>query len=196
MNIVKLALSLCLSSFIVACSISPVVQRHIDTSYSDLTTNKLAEGNQPLYFSLPDSSGKQISLKQELAENNVLLLFYRGEWCPYCIDQLDGLQAVLPELQQYNVKLIAISPDDEATIQNTKRKFGQNYTFLSDKNLTASQLYGITKNEKLPHPAVYLISKQNSDKKSKIEWMYVSKDHTKRPSGKQLLEKAKAVFKQ
>lgn len=44
-----------------------------------------------------------------------VILIYRGSWCPYCNAQLAGFSRALDTLSELNVKVIALSVDDEQT---------------------------------------------------------------------------------
>jgi peroxiredoxin len=167
---------------------------HLEQSYSDLAVSSIMTGNAPKDFTLSDSSGQQVNLENALQTQNILLIFYRGDWCPYCIDQFSTIQSVLPELKEYNVKLLAVSPDEVSAAKNTKRQFGQGYTFLSDSKLEVTKAYGIASEKSLPHPAVYLLKQADAIAESEVVWMYASTDHTTRPNGEQLLAKIKTVF--
>jgi len=174
-----------------ACSISPVKPETLDTqkSYADFTGINVNVGSLAPDFSLPNAQGQLVSLRDHQNKDAVLLLFYRGEWCPYCMDQLDNYQALLPELEKHNIQLIAISPDPVASLQNTKRRFGQNYIFLSDVNLQATNKYGIGNEKNLPHPSLFLI-----DKKGILKWYYASTDHKARPTADQVESIIRKVF--
>lgn len=176
------------------CSIAPAQPEHLKVSYTDLAENKLSEGSAPPDFQLPDGQGNDISLSEVLAQNHVMLIFYRGEWCPYCIDQLDSLQALLPELVKYKMRLVAISPDKSSAVLNTQRRFGQDYLFLSDSELVATGAYGLASDKELPHPAVFLLEQAPSPASSRIMWMYASTDHKTRPTGQQLKQKVADLF--
>ena len=39
-------------------------------------------------FAAKDQDGRLISLKEALRRGPVVLLFYRGQWCPFCNKQL------------------------------------------------------------------------------------------------------------
>src|SRR5438067_12474656 len=41
-------------------------------------------GDRAPDFTLPDQLGREVSLAGELEQGPVVLIFYRGEWCPYC----------------------------------------------------------------------------------------------------------------
>ena len=74
-------------------------------------------------------------------------------------------------------------------MQNTKRRFGQNYLFLSDEGLLATSAYGIGSEKNLSHPSLFLV-----DKKAVLLWYYASTDHKVRPSAKQVEEIIKNLF--
>jgi len=190
----KSLLTITISTYLLlssACSISPVKPETLNTqkSYADFTGIRVNVDELAPDFSLPDAQGQLVSLRDYQNKGAVLLLFYRGEWCPYCMDQLDNYQALLPELKKYNIQLLAISPDPIASLQNTKRKFGQNYIFLSDAGLQATNKYGIGNEKSLPHPALFLI-----DKKGILKWYYASTDHKVRPTADQVETIIKGVF--
>src|SRR5262249_39781272 len=67
-------------------------------------------GDHALGFSLPDQFGREVSLAGELARGPVVLIFYRGEWCPYCNLMLRtyGLRAA--EFAERGARLVAVSP--------------------------------------------------------------------------------------
>jgi len=153
-------------------------------NYSDLNASfkKLSLGQKVPTFTLPDANGKQVSLSDINQNKAVALIFYRGDWCPYCIDQLGSIAAVLPQIEELGVQVIGITPDKQAMMQNTQRRFGQNFIFLSDPKAEVIRKYGVARPNNLPHPAVYLL-----DKKGKLIWFYSSTNYKKRPNGEQLI---------
>ncbi|WP_103340094.1 peroxiredoxin-like family protein [Amycolatopsis sp. CA-126428] len=62
-------------------------------------------------FTLPGADGVPASLGELVAAGPAVLVFYRGQWCPYCNLTLRTYQQeVLPELGKYGATLAAISP--------------------------------------------------------------------------------------
>lgn len=53
-----------------------------------------------------------------------VVLFNRGAWCPYCNAQLRAFQRALGRLAEQDVKVAALSVDDEATTQELIAKHG------------------------------------------------------------------------
>jgi len=161
-------------------------------NYSDLGAKfkTLPIGKIVPSFTLPDADGKAVTLTDLYKNQAVVILFYRGDWCPFCIDQLGTIAAVLPQIEELGVQVVAITPDEQAMMQNTQRRFGQNFIFLSDPKANVIREYGVARPNNLPHPAVYLV-----DKGGKLVWFYSSTDYKKRPNGKQLVEVIKSHLK-
>lgn len=45
---------------------------------------KLKVGDKAPGFDFPNATGKTVSLTDLRKEGNVVVVFYRGTWCPYC----------------------------------------------------------------------------------------------------------------
>ena len=169
--------------FIIACENDPIAESAVaaEEGYADVPTN-LNVGMPAPAFTLPDHRGEPVSLAELRAQNNVLLVFFRGKWCPFCVGHFDDLEAVFPKLEQYDTRLLAISPEDSAESAKMADKFEVPYTFLTDTELAVTDMYGIRNAQDLPHPAVILI-----DKRGNVLWYYVSENYRQRPSSSQVL---------
>ncbi|NND38383.1 MAG: redoxin domain-containing protein [Pseudomonadales bacterium] len=143
---------------------------------------KLLAGDAAPDFTLPNSQGEKISLSDYKGKQHLLLLFYRGSWCPYCVSQLEDIQNILPRLAQHNVQLLAISKDRDKKSAALAKRFNQPYVFLSDRKLEVAEKYGIKRNMFLPHPALFLIDMQGT-----VKWFYANSDYKQRPSPSQIM---------
>jgi peroxiredoxin len=95
-------------------------------------------------FTLPDASGRDVSLSELVAEGPAVIVFYRGAWCPYCNIALHTYQAELvPRLDAYGATLVAISPQspDESLSQTEKSQLS--FTVLSDSGAGVARSIGI-----------------------------------------------------
>ncbi len=156
---------------------------------SPIQVSNIATGKPAPDFTLPDADGKPVKLSKVSADANVLLIFYRGDWCPYCMDQLDSLNGVLPQLEAHSVKVIGISPDKQEAVKNTRRRIGQDYIFVSDVGSKVINAYGVKKKDDgLPHPATVLIRKGGD-----VAWFYINEDYKQRPTGEQILQLVKRL---
>ena len=73
-------------------------------------------------FSVKDQNGKQVSLKELRKKGPVVLVFYRGNWCPYCNRELKRLEDSLQLIKDKGAELIAISPEAQEGITKTTEK--------------------------------------------------------------------------
>jgi peroxiredoxin len=169
-------------ALLVACNNESVSEESLQsaTGYSDVSGVKLQVGKPPPDFSLQSIEGGEVVLS-ELRGRGVMLIFYRGYWCPFCIGHLEDIQSILPELDKKGIQVIAISPDSIDGLKTMANRLDNPYWFLSDPKLEVIERYGIRKDEKLPHPAVVLI-----DKKGLVQWFYVGENFKQRPSASQL----------
>ncbi len=78
--------------------------------------HRLTNGETLPDLSLPSVSGGSVSLSGYVKDAWSIVLFYRGNWCPFCNAQLNAFQRKLPEFEKLGVRIIAISVDplDEA----------------------------------------------------------------------------------
>jgi peroxiredoxin len=53
-----------------------------------------------------------------------VVLFFRGAWCPYCNAQLRAFQRAQDKLSELDIKVVALSVDDEATTRELIEKHG------------------------------------------------------------------------
>jgi peroxiredoxin len=69
----------------------------------------------PLSLALP--GGDALALPTAVAGHYAVVLLYRGSWCPYCNAQLRAFQRAQDRLDELNVRVVALSVDDETTTQ-------------------------------------------------------------------------------
>lgn len=92
-------------------------------------------------FELPDQLGRSVSLSGQLDLGPVVLVFYRGDWCPFCNLTLRALQNELDELHALGASLLAVSPQspDHALSLTEKQELG--FPVLSDRDQSTIAAY-------------------------------------------------------
>jgi peroxiredoxin len=172
----------CALALLAACDNDPVTNEAIssESGFTDIAGVKLETGKPAPDFSLQSLNGDAVKLSQ-LRGNEVLMIFYRGYWCPFCVGHLQDIQIMLPELEERGYQVLAISPDDATGMQKMAERMDRPYQFLSDIDLAVTDLYGIRKDEELPHPAMILLDDQGI-----VQWFYIGEDYKTRPSATQL----------
>lgn len=92
-------------------------------------------------FRLNNALGKEIHLKDELNKGPVVLVFYRGAWCPFCNMHLHALQKSLPEFKKYGAQLITVTPQTPDKSAEQIKKDGYPFEVLSDLDSKAMKDY-------------------------------------------------------
>jgi peroxiredoxin len=94
-------------------------------------------------FSLPDQNGNPTHLSELLDSGPVVVIFYRGEWCPYCNLQLRAFQAHLDQIREHGAQLVAISPQtpDHSLSMAEKNELG--FRVLTDAGARVIERYGL-----------------------------------------------------
>jgi peroxiredoxin len=103
----------------------------------------LAPGQPAPEFSLPDALERPVSLKERLSGGPVVLVFYRGEWCPYCNTYLRGLQAALPQITARGASLLAVSPQSPDHCLSMAEKARLGFDVLSDVDQAVIRAYRV-----------------------------------------------------
>ena len=158
-------------------------------------------------FTAKNQDNNDVNLKELLKSGSVVLIFYRGEWCPYCNRQLKALEDSLALIRGKGANIIAISPEKLENINKTIEKTKVTYNVVTDENSqimnaykVAFELdgkttekykgYGINLIERngssgntLPVPAVYIINKEG-----KITYRYFDVNYANRASVQEILK--------
>jgi peroxiredoxin len=94
-------------------------------------------------FELPDATGQRVSLAERLQGGPVVLLFYRGDWCPYCNLELRAYQKRLPEFRELGASLVAISPQAPDDAMTMRERHDLEFDVLSDLDQHVIESYRI-----------------------------------------------------
>lgn len=100
-------------------------------------------GDEAPNFKLPNAIGEKIKLSKLLKDGPVVLLWYRGGWCPYCNMTLSYYQDMLPVIQASGGQLVAISPELPDSSMSTQEKNNLTFEILSDVGNKTAKDYGV-----------------------------------------------------
>lgn len=154
-----------------------------------------------------DQTGKEITLQNELKKGSVVLVFYRGQWCPFCNKQLKQLEDSLYLIKAKGATVLTITPEKFENIEKTISKTKASYSIIHDEGLDIMKKYdvafkvddktiesykkygidfteanGVSNGAHLPVPAVYIINKEG-----KIIYKYFDTNYRKRSTIKEIL---------
>ena len=103
----------------------------IETKDSNIP-HGLKVGDKAPDFTGYDQTGKQLQLKKLLEQRPVILLFYRGNWCPICNRYLKNYQDSLKVLTDQGFDVIAITPESIENVENTVKINSLTFTVIYD----------------------------------------------------------------
>jgi peroxiredoxin len=110
-----------------------------------------AKETQPLQVgaTVPDVEltgldGKTVKLSSLYLDKPLVLVFFRGGWCPICTRHTQELIKAYPKIQKRGAEMIGISPDNPANSQSNHNKNNVPFPFYSDAQVVASSAFGLT----------------------------------------------------
>ncbi|HSA93227.1 MAG TPA: peroxiredoxin-like family protein [Terriglobales bacterium] len=110
---------------------------------SGIAERILAAGSKAPAFELPDKDGKMVRSEDLLARGRLVVKFFRGRWCPYCIAELEAYNELLQEIEAAGATLVAASPQ---TVRQTFFLADQHqlrFPLLSDAGNAVARQFGL-----------------------------------------------------
>jgi peroxiredoxin Q/BCP len=101
----------------------------------------LEPGDQAPAFTLPDQDSRPVSL-EDFKGRKLLLYFYPADDTPGCTKEACQFNDNLHAFQAAQVPVVGVSPDDAASHQRFRSKFGLQFTLLSDPDHAVADQYG------------------------------------------------------
>ena len=157
--------------------------------------NTLHVGEALPTVNLVDEIGQPVGIKS-LFGVPLLLVFYRGNWCPLCMAQVRELADQCREFQQRGVTVVLISPQPQNKSAKLAKRLGTPFRFFVDPGGQAARNLGINHIGGLPLglqvfgyntdtvlPTVIVI-----DKNGKIVFVDKTENYRMRPGLEALLE--------
>jgi len=101
--------------------------------FGRLTSGHLSVGSPLPEFELHDSTGDLFN-SSALDGAPAVILFYRGNWCPFCVAQISELVDRYQDLKSLGVNIVMISSQATEDTQKLAARFEVPITFLVDKD--------------------------------------------------------------
>jgi len=182
-----------------------------ELSDSGILDNATNVGEYAPEFDLPNAIGEQISLYDSLQKGPVVLVWYRGGWCPYCNLQLQHIQSKLAEIHAAGGQVIAISPELPDMTMTTKERHMLEFQVLSDIDNKVADKYKLAytvpnyvvdhydlsvklndhngnESNRLPLAVTYVINTNG-----KVEYAFLDADYKNRASPEEIISVLKTL---
>ncbi len=72
-----------------------------------------------------------------------VIIFLRGNWCPFCSSQVEGLTRHYRRINELGARLILVVPEPQQTTRRVADLFDVDFTFWLDPGLNAAETLGI-----------------------------------------------------
>lgn len=212
-------------TLVVALTISLAYSTAIRQGHADVPVAESADRVQPLSvgdlaprFVVETVDSRAFDFNPAKLEKPVMLLVFRGGWCPFCNMYLSDMRHVIPEIRALGIDVLFLSGDrpellyDSLEPQARDDIEGLDYTILSDADAQASIALGIAfkaaqrtidyvngkgdgyrkssmeRHGILPVPAVFAIGRDGV-----IAFTFVNPDYKSRLPADELLAAARAI---
>ncbi len=201
-----LFLLLILPALINAQTDNDLIKKGVDIE--KYTPKGIEVGNNAPLIKAKSVTGEKINSSEALKKEQIVVVFYRGNWCPYCNRHLSNLNDSLGYIKQAGGRVLVVGPENFENAEKTADKSEATFTLIPDTTLHIMQdfdvLFKVTKKyqrkiktflftdiadnnnqdeAQLPVPATYVIGKDG-----KIKWRHFDYDYTKRASAKSIIE--------
>ncbi|BAX81394.1 hypothetical protein ALGA_3094 [Labilibaculum antarcticum] len=158
-------------------------------------------------FKAMDQNGKTIKSSDILKNEQLILVFYRGQWCPLCNKHLSHLQDHIEDFKKAGARLVAISPEIPVSVEKTINKTKAEYSILHDVDYKIMKEYGVdfvlppkmvekykeygidltvsngNDDQTLPVPATYVIGKDGI-----VKYVQYDPDYKNRSNAEEILK--------
>jgi peroxiredoxin len=103
----------------------------------------LLRGSKAPSFELTDHNSNLVRSSDLLAAGPLVICFIRGRWCPFCVGQMEAMNAIYPQIKEAGGSLVAISPQ---TVHHSYLMADQHklrFPLLSDAGSNVAREFGL-----------------------------------------------------
>lgn len=143
--------------------------------------------------------GKSVSVAALHKDKPVVLVFFRGGWCPICTRHTQELIKAYPKIKEMGAEMVGVSPDNLESSKANSDKNSIPFPIYSDADMSAAKAFGLAfkvddktvekykgfgldlekasglSHHALPIPAVFIV-----DKSGKIVFAHSNPDYRQR----------------
>lgn len=110
---------------------------------------KLRRGKPLPEFSALDEAGNPLNTR-DLRGTPVVMIFVRGNWCPFCNRQVKNLAGYYKDIVDRGARLILVTPRPLETTKRVAEFFDVDFEFWLDESLAATRELGLLLESAVP----------------------------------------------
>jgi peroxiredoxin len=183
---------------------------------SRIAQRSLKPGIEAPEFELPDQNGKVVRASDLLARGPLVISFIRGRWCPFCVGQMEAMNAIAPQIKDLGAFMVAISPQTVHQNYLMSDQHELQFPVLTDAGNKVAKQFGVAyrvpdyqqevygrafvnlpfvngdSSWELPIPATYILERNQSvgedARDTQVLYASASPDYTERPEPADILQ--------
>ncbi|TVR99254.1 MAG: DUF3179 domain-containing protein, partial [Phycisphaerales bacterium] len=156
--------------------------------------------------------GSEVSLADLYRDGPIVLMFYRGGWCPICTRDLSAWAGRIQELKDAGATLVALTPERPDLAAKTRTETGAGYRVFSDQDHAAAKAFrvhfkvddetrrkyeqfglkvtdsNVSGTWELPAPAAFVI-----DRNGVVRWVFADWDYRKRADPDEVINAVRSI---
>ena len=94
-------------------------------------------------FELRDSANRLVKSRDLLAVGPLVIDFFRGRWCSYCVTELETWRDLYGQLRERGALLVAISPETQRQSEFAVQQHGLPFPLLHDPGAKLAEHFGL-----------------------------------------------------
>ena len=106
----------------------------------------LPVGAQAPAFGLKDANNKLVRSEDMLSLGPLVIKFFRGRWCPYCMTELETWRDLYGRLRERGALMVAIGPQTERQSDFMAGQHGLPFPVLFDPGNKVAEQFGLVYN--------------------------------------------------
>lgn len=190
-----------------------VSERAIEELFATRIEERLLKpGERAPAFALLEASGKLVRSEDMLALGPLVVSFFRGRWCPYCVTELEAWRDAFPAVRACGALMVAVSSQTVRHNDFTATQHELPFPLLRDEGAALAGRFGASyqvpafmqthyrsilvnvpfvngeASWQLPVPATFLIGQDGT-----VKWAQGYADYRVRPEPDELLRALKAT---
>ena len=124
--------------------IAEKIGRHIaDLRQPEHADRVLKVGDRAPAFTLKDQHDKVVSSTDLLARGPLVVSFFRGSWCPYCVEEMNALAESYDAVRAAGADVVVITPQSSANARGYYADHHVPFPVLVDPDAEIAEKFGL-----------------------------------------------------
>lgn len=121
-----------------------VIDRAVEELFaSGIEQQILPVGAKAPAFELPDAAGRMVRSEDLLALGPLVISFFRGRWCPYCVTELEAWRDLYSVVREWGGLLVGVSPQTQRQSDFTAGHHKLPFALLTDTGCALAEQFGL-----------------------------------------------------